>query len=236
MRRVATACFAAGLFATAGVSSADVFTIGKDDAQDPDGWAYYIGQTFQPNEQGPHHFGELPDADTVYLHSFWVDPWDPVSERGAGPDAPEAEPLPEDAYLYPAAVLSGDSDAAEIGGTFNLGKAILADEGEGYLGRYGEYVFESPIEVQMDESYAFFLTEAASIEYWQSSPYDGGEAYWTDASTRGENYEIKAFDTDLDFEAVFTTDGVAPTTVIPEPSSMMVLAAAGGFLLTRRRF
>ena len=235
MKTFATACFAAGLFATAGAAQADVFTIGKDDAQDPDGWAYYIGQTFTPSEQGPHAFGELPNADTVYLHSFWVDPWDPVSERGAGPNAPEGEPLPDEAYLYPASVLPADSDSAATGGTFNLGKGILAGEGEGYLGRHGEYVFESPIEVQMDGNYAFVLTEAASIEYWLSSPYDGGEAYWTDGSTRGTNYEIQSFDTDLDFEAVFTTDGVAPTSVIPEPSSLLILATAGGFLLTRRR-
>lgn len=233
MKYLSATCFAATLCTAMLGAQADVFTIGKNDAQDPDGWAYYIGQTFTPSDQGPHGFGELPDTDTVYLHSFYVDPWDPASERGA--NAPEAEPLPEEAYLYPAALLPADSDAAEIGGDFNLGKAILAGEGEGFLNRRGEYVFETPVELQMDSTYAFMLTEAAGIEYWLSSPYDGGEAYWTDASTRGANLEIQDFDTDLDFEAVFTTDGVAPTNVIPEPGSLMVLAAAGSFLLTRRR-
>ncbi|QDU70401.1 hypothetical protein [Mucisphaera calidilacus] len=189
-------------------AQADVFTVAKHDAAHPSGWGYYIGQTFTLQDQGLHGTGSIPaDLSTAYLHSFKVFPW--AADRNP-------EPLPETAYVYPAALMPLDSDFAEVG-MFSLGMGTHVGE--------GVYAFDA-IELDVAESYAFVLSEAAGILYWNSSPYDGGEAYWTNGSTRGTSHTIEAFHTDIDFRAVLSTDGVVPEPALASLMGLGLLAIA----------
>ncbi len=200
------------ILSTASIATADVFTAAKTDANNPSGWRYYIGQTFTPNIQLPHGTGTIPEGtETVYLHSFRVFPW-----------APEYDPtpVPDKAYLYPASLLPLDSDMAEVG-LYSLAEGTHVGD--------GLYEFD-PVELDVDGSYAFFLTQAASVLYWESSSYEGGESYWTNESTVGSTQEIFDFHSDLDFVATFSTDGI-----IPEPATLSLLGLGGLAVIRRRR-
>ncbi len=214
MRSLPAIALVVALALTASITAAEVFTIAKHNAAHPSGWAHKIGQSFTPSDQGVDGTGTIPaGTETVYLHTFEFFPWaqehDPV-------------PLPDKAYLYPAALMPFDSDLAETG-PMHIGQAHRVED--------GLFVFSEPVELQVEETYAFIMTEAGSILYWNSTPYAGGEGYETWGPTRGFTEEITVQSgADQDFRAVLSTDGI-----IPEPATMSLLGLGGLAVIRRRR-
>jgi hypothetical protein len=188
------------------------FTVSKADAVHPAGWAWYIGQTFSPEEQGPQGTGSIPaSADRVTLKTFQVYPW---------AESQSPFPLPSQAFIYDAFDLPDFSDSIGTGPVMGVGSLTAG----------GVYDFGEGVALETDGFYLFIMEDAASVLYWQSSDYTGGEGYWTDASTVGSNLEIKPFNADIDFTATFEA--------VPEPSQIALMAVGAlviAFVFVRRR-
>lgn len=191
------------------------FSVEKTDSATPDGWAYYIGQSFTPKEQGITGVGEIPEGtEFARLDTFEVFIYTPDN-------------IPNKIYLYDMSQVPADSDTlksdnysfttnsqeafnfpvSKIGeGTYNaeLSKDYFyTKNGIEKTGKRAVYTFDNQL-LDVNKEVMLVLERPTGLRYWQSTEYEGGYAIWTNGNMTDGNYRLFPFKTDIDFVATLT--------------------------------
>lgn len=207
----------------------ETFTVEKSDSATPNGWAYYMGQSITPSEQGILGSGTIPsDTKFAKLNSFEVYVYTPDN-------------IPQEVYIYDIKDVPADSDTFKEqdysftmndGSTNNysvkpIGKGVYTPElsedytyGTSGVGKKAVYTFENQI-LDVNKEVMLVFDRPTGLRYWQSTEYEGGYAIWTNGNIDTGNYRILPFKTDIDFKASFSP--VSQQVVVPATPAAPVL-------------